>query len=88
MKKTAPQPCKTILVAFPAQSRGQTVIGHVVRYVKKRPGHGYVIVRYRVRLENGCWSKPIRTCFPVANGRILDVIGRKTVTKPVRKKRK
>lgn len=72
---------------FPASGRG-AVTGHVIRYIKKRPGRGYVVAQYRVRLKNGSWSKPIRECFPVVNGKILDIIGRKTITKPVKRRRK
>lgn len=79
---------KIIQLTFkPASGRG-TVTGHVVRYVKKRPGRGYVVAQYRVRLKNGSWSQPIRECFPVVNGKILDIIGRKTVLKPKKKRRK
>lgn len=79
---------KIIRLTFkPASGRG-TVTGHVVRYVKKRPGRGYVVAQYRVRLKNGKQSDPIRECFPVVNGKILDVIGRKTITKPVKRRRK
>lgn len=74
-----PNERKIIQLTFkPASGRG-TVTGHVVRYVKKRPGRGYVVAQYRVRLKNGKQSDPIRECFPVVNGRILDVIERKTV---------
>ncbi|EOQ37960.1 hypothetical protein [Butyricicoccus pullicaecorum] len=79
---------KIIQLTFkPASGRG-TVTGHVVWYVKKRPGRGYVVAQYRTRLKNGSWSKPIRECFPVVNGKILDIIGRKTITKPTKKRRK
>lgn len=79
---------KIIQLTFkPASGRG-AVTGHVVRYVKKRPGRGYVVAQYRVRLKNGKQSDPIRECFPVVNGKILDVIGRKTITKPVKRRRK
>lgn len=84
--------CKTerkiIQLTFkPASGRGE-VTGNVIRYVKKRPGRGYVVAQYRVRLKNGSWSQPIRECFPVVNGKILDIIGRKTVLKPKKKRRK
>lgn len=83
-----PKECKIIQLTFkPASGRG-TVTGHVVRYVKKRPGRGYVVAQYRVRLKNGKPSDPIRECFPVVNGKILDIIGRKTITKPVKRRRK
>lgn len=79
---------KIIQLTFkPASGKG-TVTGHVVRYVKKRPGRGYVVAQYRVRLKNGKQSAPIRECFPVVNGKILDIIGRKTITKPVKRRRK
>ena len=79
---------KIIQLTFkPASGRG-TVTGHVVRYVKKRPGRGYVVAQYRVRLKNGKQSDPIRECFPVVNGQILDIVGRKTITKPVKRRRK
>lgn len=79
---------KIIQLTFkPASGRG-TATGHVVRYVKKRPGRGYVVAQYRVRLKNGKQSDPIRECFPVVNGQILDIIGRKTVLKPKKKRRK
>lgn len=79
---------KIIRLTFkPASGRG-TVTGHVIRYVKKRPGRGYVVAQYRVRLKNGKQSDPIRECFPVVNGKILDVIGRKTIIKPKKKRRK
>ncbi|MFQ6831811.1 hypothetical protein [Butyricicoccus pullicaecorum] len=79
---------KIIQLTFkPASGRG-TVTGHVVRYVKKRPGRGYVVAQYRVRLKNGSWSQPIRKCFPVVSGKILDIIGRKTVLRPEKKRRK
>lgn len=73
-----PNERKIIQLTFkPASGRG-AVTGHVVRYVKKRPGRGYVVAQYRVRLKNGKQSDPIRECFPVVNGKILDIIGRKT----------
>lgn len=79
---------KIIQLTFkPASGRGE-VTGHVIRYVKKRPGRGYVVAQYRVRLKNGKQSDPIRECFPVVNGKILDIIGRKTVLKPKKKRRK
>ena len=79
---------KIIQLTFkPASGRGE-VTGHVVRYVKKRPGRGYVVAQYRVRLKMGSWSQPIRECFPVVNGRILDIIGRKTITKAIKRRRK
>lgn len=79
---------KIIQLTFkPASGRGE-VTGHVVRYVKKRPGRGYVVAQYRVRLKTGSWSQPIRECFPVVNGRILDIIGRKTITKAIKRRRK
>ena len=56
---------KIIQLTFkPASGRG-TVTGHVVRYVKKRPGRGYVVAQYRVRLKNGKQSAPIRECIPL-----------------------
>lgn len=83
-----PNERKIIQLTFkPASGRG-TVTGHVVRYVKKRPGRGYVVAQYRVRLKNGKQSDPIRECFPVVNGQILDIIGRKTIIKPVKRRRK
>lgn len=79
---------KIIQLTFkPASGRG-TVNGNVIRYVKKRPGRGYVVAQYRVRLKNGKQSDPIRECFPVVNGKILDIIGRKTITKSVKRRRK
>ena len=79
---------KIIQLTFkPASGRG-TATGHVIRYVKKRPGRGYVVAQYRVRLKNGKQSDPIRECFPVVNGKILDIIGRKTVLRPEKKRRK
>lgn len=79
---------KIIQLTFkPASGRGE-VTGHVIRYVKKRPGRGYVVAQYRVRLKNGKQSDPIRECFPVVNGKILDIVGRKTITKPKKKRRK
>lgn len=79
---------KIIQLTFkPASGRG-TVNGNVIRYVKKRPGRGYVVAQYRVRLKNGKQSDPIRECFPIVNGKILDIIGRKTITKPVKRRRK
>lgn len=79
---------KIIQLTFkPASGRGE-VTGHVVRYVKKRPGRGYVVAQYCVRLKNGKQSDPIRECFPVVNGKILDIIGRKTIIKPVKRRRK
>lgn len=79
---------KIIQLTFkPVSGRGE-VTGHVVRYVKKRPGRGYVVAQYRVRLKNGKQSDPIRECFPVVNGKILDIIGRKIVIKPKKKRRK
>ena len=83
-----PNERKIIQLTFkPASGRGE-VTGHVVRYVKKRPGRGYVVAQYRVRLKNGSWSQPIRECFSVVNGQILDIVGRKTITKPVKRRRK
>lgn len=83
-----PKECKIIQLTFkPASGRG-TVTGHVVRYVKKRPGRGYVVVQYRARVRDNSWSRPIRECFPVVNGKILDIIGRKTIIKPVKRRRK
>lgn len=83
-----PNERKIIQLTFkPASGRG-TVTGRVIRYVKKRPGRGYVVAQYRVRLKNGSWSQPTRECFPVVNGKILDIIGRKTITKPVKRRRK
>ena len=83
-----PNERKIIQLTFkPASGKG-TVTGHVVRYVKKCPGRGYVVAQYRVRLKNGSWSQPIRECFPVVNGKILDIIGRKTIIKPKKKRRK
>lgn len=83
-----PNERKIIQLTFkPASGRG-TVNGNVIRYVKKRPGRGYVVAQYRVRLKNGKQSDPIRECFPVVNGKILDIIGRKTITKPVKRRRK
>lgn len=80
--------CKIIQLTFkPASGRG-TVTGRVIRYVKKRPGRGYVVAQYRVRLKNGKQSDPIRECFPVVNGKILDIIGRKTIIRPKKKRRK
>lgn len=79
---------KIIQLTFkPASGRG-AVTGHVIRYVKKRPGRGYVVAQYCVRLKNGKQSDPIRECFPVVNGKILDIVGRKTITKPVKRRRK
>ena len=79
---------KIIQLTFkPASGRGE-VTGHVIRYVKNRPGRGYVVAQYRVRLKDGSWSQPIRECFPVVNGKILDIIGRKTIIKPVKRRRK
>ena len=79
---------KIIQLTFkPASGRG-TATGHVIRYVKKRPGRGYVVAQYCVRLKNGKQSDPIRESFPVVNGKILDIIGRKTITKPVKRRRK
>ena len=73
---------KIIQLTFkPASGRG-TVTGHVIRYIKKSPGRGYVVAQYRVRLKNGSWSQPIRECFLVVNGMILDVDSRRIVTKP------
>ena len=83
-----PNERKIIQLTFkPASGRG-TVTGHVIRYVKNRPGRGYVVAQYRVRLKDGSWSQPIRECFPVVNGKILDIIGRKTIIKPVKRRRK
>lgn len=83
-----PNERKIIQLTFkPASGRG-TVTGHIIRYIKKGPGRGYVVAQYRVRLKNGSWSKPIRECFPVVNGQILDIIGRKTIIKPVKRRRK
>lgn len=83
-----PKERKIIQLTFkPASGRG-AVTGHVIRYVKKRPGRGYVVAQYRVRLKNGKQSDPIRECFPVVNGKILDIIGRKTITKPKKERRK
>lgn len=76
---------KIIRLTFVPQSGGGEVTGHVIRYVKKGPGRGYVVVRYRTRLKNGSWSQPIRTCFPVVNGRMLDIIERKTIVKKGRR---
>ena len=71
-----PKEHKIIQLTFkPASGRGM-VTGHVIRYIKKGPGRGYVVAQYRVRLKNGSWSQPIRECFPVVNGRILDIISR------------
>lgn len=79
---------KIIQLTFkPASGRG-TVIGHVIRYIKKGPGRGYVVVQYRARVRDNSWSRPIRECFPVVNGKILDIIGRKTIIKPVKRRRK
>ena len=79
---------KIIQLTFkPVSGRGE-VTGHVIRYIKKGPGRGYVVAQYRVRLKNGKQSDPIRECFPVVNGKILDIIGRKTVLKPKKKRRK
>ena len=79
---------KIIQLTFkPASGRGE-VTGHVIRYVKNRPGRGYVVAQYCVRLKNGKQSDPIRECFPVVNGKILDIIGRKTIIKPVKRRRK
>lgn len=73
---------KIIQLTFKSASGRGTVTGHVVRYVKKRPGRGYVVVQYRARVRNNSWSRPIRECFLVVNGMILDVDSRRTVTKP------
>ena len=79
---------KIIQLTFkPASGRGE-VTGHVIRYVKNRPGRGYVVAQYRVRLKDGSWSQPIRECFPVVNGKIFDIIGRKDIIKPVKRRRK
>lgn len=86
MRKAAER--KQIEVTFFPASGGGKVTGHVIRYIRKRPGRGYVVAQYRVRLKNGKQSDPIRECFPVVNGKILDIIGRKTITKPVKRRRK
>ena len=79
---------KIIQLTFkPASGRG-TVTGHVIRYIKKSPGRGYVVVQYRARVRDNSWSRPIRECFPVVNGKILDIIGRKAIIKPVKRRRK
>ena len=79
---------KIIQLTFkPASGRGE-VTGHVIRYIKKGSGRGYVVAQYRVRFKNGKQSAPIRECFPVVNGKILDIIGRKTIIKPKKKRRK
>lgn len=83
-----PKERKIIQLTFkPASGRGE-VTGYVIRYIKKGPGRGYVVAQYRVRLKNGKQSDPIRECFPVVNGKILDIIGRKTIIKPKKKRRK
>lgn len=83
-----PNERKIIQLTFkPVSGRGE-VTGHVIRYIKKGPGRGYVVAQYRVRLKNGKQSDPIRECFPVVNGQILDIVGRKTITKPVKRRRK
>ena len=86
MRKAAER--KQIEVTFFPASGGGKVTGHVIRYIRKGPGRGYVVAQYRVRLKNGSWSQPIRECFPVVNGKILDIIGRKTIIKPVKRRRK
>ena len=83
-----PNERKIIQLTFKPASGRRAVTGHVIRYIKKGPGRGYVVAQYRVRLKNGSWSQPIRECFPVVNGQILDIIGRKTVLKPKKKRRK
>ena len=83
-----PKERKIIQLTFKPASGGGKVTGHVIRYIRNSPGRGYVVAQYRVRLKNGSWSQPIRECFPVVNGKILDIIGRKTIIKPVKRRRK
>ena len=80
MRKAAER--KQIEVTFFPASGGGKVTGHVIRYIRKGPGRGYVVVQYRARVSDNSWSRPIRECFPVVNGMILDVDSRRTVTKP------
>lgn len=86
MRKAAER--KQIEVIFFPASGGGKVTGHVIRYIRKGPGRGYVVVQYRARVRDNSWSRPIRECFPVVNGKILDIIGRKTIIKPVKRRRK
>lgn len=77
-----PKECKIIQLTFkPASGRGG-VTGHVIRYIRKGPGRGYVVVQYRARVRDNSWSRSIRECFLVVNGMILDVDSRRIVTKP------
>ena len=83
-----PKERKIIQLTFKPASGGGKVTGHVIRYIRKSPGRGYVVVQYRTRVRDNSWSRPIRECFPVVNGKILDIIGRKTIIKPVKRRRK
>lgn len=80
MRKAAER--KQIEVTFFPASGGGKVTGHAIRYIRKGPGRGYVVVQYRARVRDNSWSRPIRECFLVVNGMILDVDSRRTVTKP------
>lgn len=77
-----PKERKIIQLTFKPASGGGKVTGHVIRYIRKGPGRGYVVVQYRARVRDNSWSRPIRECFLVVNGMILDVDSRRTVTKP------